>query len=54
MASYEVKHCANCEQHGITHEFQDNTYGKYNRVFNVSEKGNMSCTVCNNGSNKKK
>lgn len=54
MASYEVKHCTNCEQHGIIHEFQDRTYGKYNRVFNVSEKSGMSCTVCNNGSNKKK
>lgn len=54
MPTYEVKHCPNCAQNNITHEFQDAQYGKFNRVFNTSEKGTMTCTVCSNGSNKKK
>lgn len=32
------------------HEFQDATYGKGNRLHNVSQKGNVKkayCTVCN-------
>jgi hypothetical protein len=36
-----VKKC-NCES-----KFQDEAYGKSNRLFNLNEKGNKStCTVC--------
>jgi hypothetical protein len=35
-----IKKC-DCES-----EFQDLTYGKQNRVFNVDEKGKGKCTVC--------
>lgn len=28
------------------HEFQDETYGKGNRVHNVNTKGQAACTVC--------
>lgn len=51
----EIKYCKNCADNHINHEFQDKTYGKYNRVFNVSEKtGTSTCTVCASGKKVKK
>lgn len=51
----EIKYCKNCGENRITHEFQDEKYGKYNRVFNVGEKsGTSTCTVCGNGKKSKK
>lgn len=52
--SVAVKHCAECASKNITHDFQDSMYGKFNRVFNVSEKGDAHCTVCGNGKKGKK
>ena len=50
MANCEIKYCANCAQNHLEHEFQDATYGKFKRVFNVNEKTGIGCcTVCNNG-----
>ena len=47
MENTEIKHCNNCEHYNIKHEYQDRTYGNFNRVFNVSEKtGSKRCTVC--------
>ena len=55
MANTEIKYCASCAANNITHEFQDNTYGKFKRVFNVNEKtGSCSCTICNSGKKGKK
>lgn len=55
MANTEIKHCANCAQNNIEHEFQDTTYGKFRRVFNVNEKTGLgSCTICNGGKKIKK
>lgn len=49
-----IKSCPNCKANNITHDFQDKTYGKFNRVFNISEKtGSEVCTVCNGGKKKK-
>ena len=46
----EIKRCAYCENNKISHDYQDQKYGKYMRVFNLKDgaKGS-SCTVCNNG-----
>lgn len=41
-----IKNCPNCDRKGNIHDFQDKMYGKYNRVFNISEKGTAHCTVC--------
>lgn len=42
-----TKFCSNCSSKNITHEFQDKTYGKFMRIFNVSEdQKKMTCTVC--------
>ena len=30
----EIKFCKNCADNKITHEFQDEKYGKFIRVFN--------------------
>ena len=49
-----IKRCGYCAHNNITHDFQDAEYGKFNRVFNVSEKGDMCCTVCNSGKKGKK
>ena len=47
MENTEIKHCGNCEHNNIINDYQDNKYGKFNRVFNVSEKtGNKKCSVC--------
>lgn len=55
MANTEIKYCASCAQGHIEHEFQDNTYGKFKRVFNVNEKtGVGTCTICNSGKKIKK
>lgn len=55
MANTEIKYCANCAQNNIEHDFQDTTYGKFRRVFNVNEKtGSSSCTICNGGKKIKK
>lgn len=54
MENTVVKKCSNCEQNNITHDFQDAQYGKFVRVFNVSEKGGENCTICNNGKKVKK
>lgn len=55
MANTEIKHCNNCAANKITHEFQDNIYGKYKRVFNINENtGVGTCTVCNGGKKIKK
>lgn len=35
-------HKCNCKS-----EFQDKEYGKDNRVFNTTSKGEVKCTVCN-------
>lgn len=32
-----TKFCPNCSSKNITHDFQDKTYGKFMRIFNVSE-----------------
>ena len=51
----EIKRCGYCESNKIEHEFQDNKYGKYIRVFNLKESGKgSSCTVCNGGLKSKK
>ena len=49
-----IKRCGYCAHNNITHEFQDQTYGKFMRVHNVNEKGGANCTVCNGGNSKKK
>ena len=54
MGSTSIKRCGYCASHNITHEYQDNEYGKFNRVHNLNEKGGATCTVCNNGNAKKK
>lgn len=55
MANTEIKYCSNCSANKIEHEFQDNTYGKYRRVFNINEKtGVGNCTVCSSGKKIKK
>lgn len=55
MANTEIKYCASCSANNIEHEFQDTTYGKYKRVFNVNEKtGVGTCTICNSGKKIKK
>lgn len=55
MANCEIKYCANCAQNHLEHEFQDTTYGKFKRVFNINEKtGTGCCTVCNSGKKIKK
>ena len=34
------------------HDYQDSTYGKQQRIFNLSEDGKKAkCTVCNNNIN---
>lgn len=51
----EIKTCNNCRHNKITHDFQDEKYGKFVRVFNLKDAGKGStCTVCNNGIAKKK
>lgn len=51
----EIKMCHECAKHKITHDFQDNTYGKWMRVHTTGDKtGTSTCTVCGAGSNKKK
>lgn len=55
MANTEIKYCTNCAQNNIEHKFQDVTYGKFKRVFNINEKtGVGNCTVCNSGKKGKK
>lgn len=55
MANTIIKYCSNCATNKIDHEFQDNVYGKYKRVFNLSEKtGTCTCTVCAGGKKLKK
>ena len=55
MANTEEKFCSNCSANKIEHDFQDATYGKFKRVFNVNEKtGTKTCTVCNSGKKLKK
>lgn len=42
----EIKFCKNCADNKITHEFQDEKYGKFIRVFNIGEKsGTSTCTI---------
>lgn len=52
MDSTVIKPCAACRKANIENKFQDEKYGKFNRVFNISEKGSEVCTVC--GAGKKK
>lgn len=55
MANTEIKYCANCAQNHIEHEFQDRTYGKFKRVFNINEQtGSATCTVCSGNKKVKK
>ncbi len=47
MDNTKIRICNNCQAKHIAHEFQDNTYGKYKRVFNVNfEKEIGYCSVC--------
>ena len=48
-----IKHCSNCAANKNENKFQDEKYGKWQRVFNVSEGGSTTCTVCGFGSKKK-
>lgn len=42
-------YCKHCASQKIHHEFQDKTYGEYQRLFNVSDDGKkMTCTICGN------
>lgn len=42
-----TKFCPNCSSKNITHDFQDKTYGKFMRIFNLSgDEKKMTCTVC--------
>lgn len=51
----EIKFCKNCADNKITHEFQDEKYGKFIRVFNIGEKsGTSTCTICNGNKKAKK
>ena len=50
----EVMHCSNCANKNITHDFQDSKYGKFNRIMNKKESGGYVCTVCGDGSKKKR
>lgn len=43
MANTEIKYCNSYAQNNIVHEFQDTTYGKFKRVFNINEKTGMGC-----------
>lgn len=55
MANTEIKYCNSCAQNNIVHEFQDTTYGKFKRVFNINEKTGIGvCIVCNNDKKVKK
>lgn len=55
MDNTEIKYCSSCASNKIEHEFQDTTYGKYRRVFNINEQTGMgTCTVCANGKKIKK
>ncbi|MEG0773613.1 MAG: hypothetical protein RR409_09805 [Clostridium sp.] len=55
MANSEIKYCTNCSVNNIEHKFQDITYGKFKRVFNINEKtGTSTCTVCCSGKKTKK
>lgn len=47
----QILNCKNCETKKIKHDFQDQRYGKYIRVFNTGpsvEGGTerIKCTVC--------
>jgi len=47
----EILKCKNCENKNIKHEFQDQRYGKYFRLFNTGPSveggtGKIKCTVC--------
>lgn len=51
----KVAYCTNCAHSNIEHDFQDQTYGKFNRAFNISDKTGIAvCTVCGNGKKSKK
>lgn len=55
MTNTEIKYCNSCAQNNIVHKFQDTTYGKFKRVFNINEKtGVGTCTICNNDKKVKK
>lgn len=46
MANTEIKYCNICAKYNIVHKFQDTTYGKFKRVFNINEKtGVGTCTI---------
>lgn len=49
----EIMHCNNCEKTNTTHDFQDNKYGKFNRIMNKKESGGYVCTVCGDGGKRK-
>ena len=51
--AFSIKRCHICESNKISHEYQDAVYGKYIRVFNQGTKAEK-CTVCNNGTPKRK
>lgn len=54
MANVDIKYCTFCASNKINHEFQDKTYGRFNRVFNINEEtGACRCTVCGNKKDKK-
>jgi hypothetical protein len=37
----------------VFNEYQDKTYGKFNRIMNKKDSGGYVCTVCGDGSKKK-
>lgn len=47
MDNVKIKYCSNCYSEKKEHEYQDNMYGKYKRVFNLNtDTGVGCCTVC--------
>ena len=53
--STKTKFCSSCSHSNHIHDFQDKTYGKFTRVFNVDDKtGTEVCTVCGSGKKGKK